>query len=121
MSKSPANQYFNSYIYNINTKSEEKLRNDADVILNGSQGKVGLVIVVKITPVAPGQEVPQGGFVEVWDFDRANGISKKKKAIKRLAPMPQCRSLPLAQGLYLLIPSQTLCPPGKPCKPELTE
>lgn len=94
------------------TESEDGLRKDADIILKGSKGKVGLVIVVKITPVAPGQTMPQGGYVEVWGYDRLKDGGVSKKVVnKKVTPIP------LTVSLRVIFTNSFLGPfpsPGKP-------
>lgn len=70
------------------SESEEKLKEDAHVVLNGSTGKVGVVILVKMTPVAPGQTMPQDGFVEAWGYNRSNNGIRKIWYRKVLFPPP---------------------------------
>lgn len=53
------------------------IKRDMKLLIEGSQGDIGCVILVKIQPLsATGQSI-QEGFVEVWKFDQAT-----KKAVQ---------------------------------------
>ena len=57
------------------TERYEDLRDDVRLLLEGTQGKIIKVIIIKIEPLRPGETTIQKGFVEVWSF--ANGRAKK--------------------------------------------
>lgn len=54
------------------SESYEELVEDATLLLEGSRGRIGAVILVKIDPVAPGQGPIKSGFVEVHIYDQEN-------------------------------------------------
>ena len=43
--------------------------NDAKLLLEGSKGRIGLVILVKISPLKPLEMTIQNGIVEVWTLE----------------------------------------------------
>ncbi|KUL91930.1 hypothetical protein ZTR_01439 [Talaromyces verruculosus] len=51
------------------SESYEKLVRDAEILLDGSNGEIGIVILVKLTPLKPGEHRISHGFVEVWWYD----------------------------------------------------
>ena len=51
------------------SESYESLVEDATILLEGSKGGVGLVIIIKIFPLKLGETTLQKGFVEVWCLD----------------------------------------------------
>jgi hypothetical protein len=52
------------------TKPYTDLVDDATLLLEGFQGRVGMVIIVKMQPLKEGETSLQYGFVEVWRIDR---------------------------------------------------
>ena len=57
------------------TERYEDLKDNAKLLLEGTQGKIIKVIIIKIEPLLTGETTIQKGFVEVWSF--ANGRAKK--------------------------------------------
>ncbi|KAN0067012.1 hypothetical protein V8E54_014936 [Elaphomyces granulatus] len=55
------------------TESYEKLLRDADLLLEGSTGKIGRVILVNPEPLTEGATEIKEGFVEVWKYDTLTG------------------------------------------------
>ena len=53
----------------------EDLKDDAKLLLEGTEGAIIKVIIIKIEPLRPGETTIQKGFVEVWSF--VNGRAKK--------------------------------------------
>jgi hypothetical protein len=51
------------------TESYEDLVQNALLLLKGSKGKIGLVILVKLQPLEEGETAFESGFVEVWGYD----------------------------------------------------
>ncbi|KAK9326113.1 hypothetical protein V1517DRAFT_335351 [Lipomyces orientalis] len=74
------------------SESYEVLIDYTDLVLQGTQGRIGLVIVVKIEPLAPGETEIQNGFVQVYEYDQMLNRSVKRGRRKRLYPPPSNRS-----------------------------
>ncbi|KAK9319197.1 hypothetical protein V1517DRAFT_349321 [Lipomyces orientalis] len=55
------------------------------------KGRIGLVIVVKIEPLAPGETEIQKGFVQVYEYDQKLNRSVTRGRRKRLYPPPSSR------------------------------
>ena len=55
----------------------DELKDDADMLLAGSRGRLGIVITIKIDRLAPGDSGPQNGYVEVWTWDKQANCKKK--------------------------------------------
>ena len=53
-------------LHHCESESYESLVEDATILLEGSKGRVGLVIIIKIFPLKPRETTLQKGFVEVW-------------------------------------------------------
>ncbi len=51
----------------------ESLIEDADLLLVGTQGRIGIVIVVKIEPLKANETMIQNGFVQVYKYDKETG------------------------------------------------
>lgn len=60
------------------TESYDELQADVDLLLEGSQGKIRVVILVKIDPLGPNDTHCQAGFVEVHEYDPVSGTRKKR-------------------------------------------
>ena len=61
------------------SKSYESLVEDATILLEGSKGRVGLVIIIKIFPLKPRETTLQKGFVEVWYLDPLTSKAAKRQ------------------------------------------
>ncbi|KAN0071043.1 hypothetical protein V8E54_010474 [Elaphomyces granulatus] len=70
------------------TESYEKLLRDADLLLEGSTGKIGRVILVNIEPLTKGETEIKEGFVEVWKYDTLTGHKMIVGDRKDLCPRP---------------------------------
>lgn len=46
---------------------------DAALLLKGSVGRIGMVIVIKVQPLGRDDTQIRGGFVEVYRYDRETG------------------------------------------------
>jgi hypothetical protein len=57
----------------------ESLVEDATILLEGSKGRVGLVIIIKIFPLKPRETTLQKGFVEVWYLDPLTSKAAKRQ------------------------------------------
>lgn len=51
----------------------ELLVNAENLLLNGSRGAIGVVIIVKIEPLRQNEETLKSGFVEVYYFNKETG------------------------------------------------
>jgi hypothetical protein len=60
----------------------EDLLADVDLLLEGSEGQIGLVIVVKLNPLKPGEDEISEGFLEGWSYDWSRDT--KTKRIRRM-------------------------------------
>ncbi|CRG88304.1 hypothetical protein PISL3812_05333 [Talaromyces islandicus] len=68
------------------SESYEDLINDATLLLEGSQGRIGLVILVKVTPLTAALESIQSGFVETHIYDQVTQKRAKFRSRMRLYP-----------------------------------
>ena len=55
----------------------EDLRQDATLLLVGSEGRIGRVILVKLDRIGESGAV-ENGFVEVWQYDSESGAATKR-------------------------------------------
>ena len=62
------------------TETYQKLLEDASLLLEGSSGRIGLVILIKVTPLKRGETEITEAFVEVWKWTPQG----RKKRIGRL-------------------------------------
>jgi len=70
------------------SESYEKLLEDATLLLEGSEGKIGLVILVKLAPLKENETTLQFGFVEVHSFNKETGKRENYKGRMGLYPPP---------------------------------
>ncbi|KAK9238724.1 hypothetical protein V1525DRAFT_387284 [Lipomyces kononenkoae] len=61
--------------------SYDALLDDTDLLLQGTQGRIGMVIVVKIEPLAPGETEIQNGFVQVYEYDQNLNRSVRRAVV----------------------------------------
>lgn len=54
-------------------ESDDELLNGTDLLLEGSKGRIGYAIVVKIETLAPGEREIQDGYVELHKYSRDTG------------------------------------------------
>ncbi|KAK9241694.1 hypothetical protein V1506DRAFT_549978 [Lipomyces tetrasporus] len=73
------------------SESYDALVDDTDLLLQGTQGRIGMVIVVKIEPLAPGETEIQNGFLQVYEYDQNLNRSVRRGRRKRLYPPPSNR------------------------------
>jgi hypothetical protein len=63
-------------------QSYDDLRRDMELLLEGSQGRIGLVILIKLEPVKftgnPGDLAHKSGFVEIWKWDQYEHQAKQR-------------------------------------------
>ncbi|KAK9236372.1 hypothetical protein V1525DRAFT_407120 [Lipomyces kononenkoae] len=74
------------------SESYDALVDDMNLLLQGTQGRIGLVIVVKIEPLAQGETDIYDGFVQVYEYDQKLNRSVTRGRRKRLYPPPSSRS-----------------------------
>lgn len=67
------------------------LVDDTSLLLYGSQGRIGVVIVVKIELLAPGGTEIQNGFVQVYEYDQTLNRCVRYGGRKQLYPPPSNR------------------------------
>jgi len=48
----------------------DALLEDTDLLLQGTKGRIGIVIVVKLEPLKANETSIQNGFVQVYKYDR---------------------------------------------------
>lgn len=65
----------------------DQLKEDVRTLLVGTQGFIGVVVVVKIEPLKPGERTIQKGFVECYEYDGSN--PKGIRNIQRLQLFPR--------------------------------
>lgn len=56
----------------------ERLLCDAELLLEGSEGRIRVVILIKLQPLGPGDTSVQSGFVQLHEFDAGSGSRKKR-------------------------------------------
>lgn len=59
------------------SESYQDLRQDATLLMEGSKGAIGKVILVKLDPIWDSGEV-ENGFVEVWGYSPGSGSAKRR-------------------------------------------
>jgi hypothetical protein len=52
------------------SQTYEELLEDASLLLEGSEGRIGLVILIKIVPLKDNETALQSGFVEFHTYDQ---------------------------------------------------
>jgi hypothetical protein len=55
------------------SESHDALIEDTKLLLEGSEGRIGLVIVVKLEPLKSNETEIQNGFVQVYEYDKETG------------------------------------------------
>jgi hypothetical protein len=55
----------------------DDLLDDVDLLLIGSEGRIGIAIVVKIEPRAQGEDTIQRAFIEVYEYNKDSQSRKK--------------------------------------------
>ncbi|KAE8364645.1 hypothetical protein BDV27DRAFT_112284 [Aspergillus caelatus] len=71
------------------SETYNKLLQDADIMLEGSQGKIHLVILVKLVPPGPSDTHFESGFVELHEYNPASGTRRKRGQRRTLYPIPR--------------------------------
>ncbi|KAI9034887.1 uncharacterized protein KD926_005163 [Aspergillus affinis] len=56
----------------------DDLKCDADLLLQGSEGQIGTVVLVKLDPLRNNQTCVQSGFVEIYTYDSESGKSRQR-------------------------------------------
>ena len=80
------------------TQQYQNLKEDAKIFLEGTQGEITKVVLVKLEPLRSGEEEIQKGFVELWHFE--NGRAKIQGGRKvAIVPHPSGRLLWLMQSM----------------------
>lgn len=51
---------------------------DAKMLLEGTQGQVGLVILVKVQPLQHGETEVRSGYVQVWEYNYDTGRAARR-------------------------------------------
>jgi len=64
------------------TEDYPDLLADADLLLEGTNGEIGLVILVKVTPLQGNETAIKEGFLEVWSFNDEK--SKKTERVREM-------------------------------------
>ncbi|CUS10607.1 unnamed protein product [Tuber aestivum] len=73
-----------------------QLKEDAKLLLEGSEGQIAKVIVIKLEPLQEEETEIQKGFVEVWQL--RDGVARKEGQKKNLFPLPRSHE---AQSIML--------------------
>ncbi|KAB8219306.1 hypothetical protein BDV33DRAFT_113675 [Aspergillus novoparasiticus] len=66
-----------------------KLLRDADLLLEGSEGEIRVMILVKVVPLGPNDTQFTSGFVELHEYDPASGTRKIRGHRRTLYPIPR--------------------------------
>lgn len=64
------------------SETYDKLLQDADLLSEGSQGKICVVILVKLVPLGPNDTYFESGFVELHEYNLASGTRRKGGQIR---------------------------------------
>ena len=59
------------------TESYASLKEDAKLLLEGSEGRIGKVVLVKLDEIGPGGDIGSG-FVEVWEYERGTMTARRR-------------------------------------------
>jgi hypothetical protein len=64
----------------------EKLLEDVTLLLEGSKGRIGLVILIKIIPLEGNETVIQSGFIELYTYDQEEhkGVKQSGRMVRFL-------------------------------------
>lgn len=57
-------------------KSYDDLVDDATLLLEGAEGEINMVIIVKMEPLVEGETSFKSGFTEIWKFDEEDMKAK---------------------------------------------
>ncbi|KAL5361062.1 hypothetical protein BJX96DRAFT_151340 [Aspergillus floccosus] len=71
------------------SESFDHLKQDADLLLQGSEGRIKSVILIKLDPLKEDETSIQAGFVEVHIFDQISGQRRKRGRRMTLYPPPR--------------------------------
>lgn len=69
------------------SETYEQLKGDADLLLEGSEGRIRVVILVKISPLGRQETCCQSGFVEIHEYDHTSG-TRRKRGQRKVFPVP---------------------------------
>ncbi|PLN81205.1 hypothetical protein BDW42DRAFT_169391 [Aspergillus taichungensis] len=64
------------------SETYEQLKGDVNLLLEGSQGRIRVVILVKISPLGPRDTCCQTGPVEIHNYDNTSGTKKERDETK---------------------------------------
>lgn len=92
--------------------SEEDLISGTDILLEGSKGKAGLVIMVNLEELTPSDQEFQGGYVEFHKCNKDTG--KRARVGQRQVTIP-CSSVTLLLPITNIC-SATVSITPRPCK-----
>lgn len=56
----------------------QSLIQDAKMLLEGTQGKIGVVLLVKVQPLQHGETNVQSGYVQVWEYNQETGCAVRR-------------------------------------------
>ncbi|OJJ70635.1 hypothetical protein ASPBRDRAFT_197336 [Aspergillus brasiliensis CBS 101740] len=70
-------------------ESYNQLKADADLLLEGCQGNIRAVIIVKLSVLGLEDTKCESGFVEVHEYDAASGAGKMRGRREILYPIPE--------------------------------
>jgi len=73
------------------SESSEELIEDTKLLLEGSEGRIGLVIIVKVEPLKPNEREIQNGFIQVYKYDQEMKRIVSHGGRIRLYPPPASR------------------------------
>lgn len=64
------------------------IKRDMQILIEGTQGTIGCVILIKIKPLSATDQSIQEGFVEVWRIDRVTKKAVEYQDRQVLYPVP---------------------------------
>ncbi|KAG0640993.1 hypothetical protein HOY80DRAFT_883900, partial [Tuber brumale] len=84
----PVRRYWPSIVFEFGyAEPYDHLKEDVKLLLEGSEGKIMKVIVIKLELLREGETEIQNGFVEVWHL--RDGVVKEDGPRKTLFPPPR--------------------------------
>ena len=72
----PGDRYWPTIVFEVGyAEPYDDLKDDVKLLLEGSEGRISKVIIIKIEPLREGETEVQRGFVEMWYL--SEGRAKK--------------------------------------------
>ena len=64
----------------------DQLKEDVKLLLEGSEGRISKVIVIKLEPLQQGETKIQRGFVEVWHLRNRAATKEGRRKVTFISP-----------------------------------